>query len=103
MTKSKSKGRRVTADEREWETCVEIDCDNLVARFVRGDFYCRKHVPADGHVKDYPRNDKQTNTEYAVYLEMVGRDYRESGADATADDYAEAARRLRLADKEVKS
>lgn len=38
-------GRRVTEDERDWETCVEPDCDNRVARFVAGDFYCRKHTP----------------------------------------------------------
>ncbi len=43
-TTTTTKGRRVTEDEREWETCVEEDCDNRVARFVRGDFYCRKHA-----------------------------------------------------------
>ena len=42
---TKTKGRAVTADERDWETCVEPDCGNRVVRFVRGDFYCRKHTP----------------------------------------------------------
>ena len=36
--------RRVTADERDWESCVEPNCDNRVTRFLRGDFYCRKHA-----------------------------------------------------------
>lgn len=36
-----------------------------------------------------------SNRRLADYLKMVGEDYRESGAEATADDYAEAARRIR--------
>lgn len=40
--------RRVTADERDWETCVEPDCGNRVARFAMGDFYCQPHAPT-GH------------------------------------------------------
>ncbi len=44
-TTTTTTGRRVTSDERDWETCVEPDCDNRVARFVLGDFYCRKHAP----------------------------------------------------------
>ncbi len=45
-TITKTEGRTVTADERDWESCVEPNCHNRVARFVRGDFYCRKHAVA---------------------------------------------------------
>ena len=37
--------RSATKDEREWEECIEDVCDNKVAAFARGDFYCAKHVP----------------------------------------------------------
>lgn len=46
MAAASNRGRRVTADEREWERCVE-DCDNRVARFERGDFYCKRHAPTE--------------------------------------------------------
>ena len=35
-----------------------------------------------------------TNQEFAEYLDRVGSDYLESGSNATATDYFEAARRI---------
>lgn len=35
------------------------------------------------------------NDEFADYLDRVGDDYEESGSEATAEDYHEAARRIR--------
>ena len=59
MTKrSKPAGRRVTADERDWETCCELDdrhmggdCGNRPERFFLGDFYCKKHAPAKAAIR----------------------------------------------------
>jgi hypothetical protein len=36
-----------------------------------------------------------SDADFADYLERVGGDYAESGNEATAEDYAEAARRIR--------
>lgn len=53
MERKSTNGRRATQSEREWETCVadckpppHYPCDNRVARFERGDFYCQKHAPS---------------------------------------------------------
>jgi len=38
---------------------------------------------------------EMSNDDFANYLEMLSTDFAESGAEATAEDYAEAARRIR--------
>jgi hypothetical protein len=38
---------------------------------------------------------RMSDTDFADYLERVGGDYAESGNEATAEDYQEAARRIR--------
>lgn len=35
------------------------------------------------------------DSEFAQYLEMLAEDFRESGMDATADDFADAAKRIK--------
>ena len=37
----------------------------------------------------------KTNEDFANYLDMLADDFDESGSDTTADDYREAARRIR--------
>lgn len=67
-TTTTTTGRRVTSDERDWETCVEPDCDNRVARFVLGDFYCRRHAPTS-----------TTTTPADEGINAARRDVREHG------------------------